>query len=129
MILTDGVSPLTLPDDLQWTDEYAWQPIDQTAEYSVTGALIIDVGARQAGRPITLSSGGDVWITRADVDVLRAWASTPGQTLTLTLADARVFAVAFRHQDAPALEAEPVLFMAPMDAGDWYVLTLKLMEI
>ncbi len=130
MILTDGTTPLTLPDDLEWSDEYAWLPVEQSIDYSVTGALIVDVGTKQAGRLITLR-GDDktAWLTRTEVDALRAWAAVPGQGLTLTLADARVFEVAFRHHDAPALDATPVLFTAPMSAGDWYFVTLKFLEL
>lgn len=130
MILTDGVTTLTLPGDLQWDDEYAWLPVEQTDEYSVTGALVLDVGERQAGRPITLSGDdSSAWLSRTDVDVLRAWAATPGQALTLTLTDARVFEVAFRHQDAPALDAKPVVFSAPIVAEDRYFITLKFLEL
>jgi hypothetical protein len=128
--LSNGTTTVTLPADLEWVDEYDWLPVEQSADYSVTGALIIDVGARQSGRPITLSGNDSTaWLTRSQVDALRVWAAIAGQALTLTLADARVFAVAFRHQDAPALEAAPVAFTAPMQSGDWYVITLKFMEL
>ncbi len=130
MNLTDGVTSLTLPDDLEWSDQYAWLPVEQSVEFSVTGALILDVGEKLAGRAITLAGNDSTaWVSRAAVDQLRAWAALPGQSLSLTLADSRVFVVALRHHDAPALDASPVLFTAPMVAGDWYVITLKFLEL
>jgi hypothetical protein len=121
---------VSLPLDLQWTDEYDWLPIEQTEEYSLTGALIIDIGTRQAGRPITLAGDDETaWVSRATVDALRAWAATPGQGLNLTLPDTRTFSVTFRHSDDPALVATPVAFSAPMQAADQYIITLKLLEI
>lgn len=130
MLLTDGATPLSLPDDLEWTDEFDWIPVEQSAEYSLTGSMVVETAEKLSGRPITLVGREKVaWLSRADVLQLRAWAATPGKVLTLTLADARVFSVLFRHQDAPAIEAAPVLFMAPMEPTDFYVATLKFMEI
>ena len=44
---------ITLSDRLHWTDEFDWHPVEQASSYSTTGALLIDVATRQAGRPIT----------------------------------------------------------------------------
>ena len=134
LTLADAAEPapniVSLPLDLQWMDEYDWLPIEQTEEYSLTGALIIDIGTRQSGRPITLAGDDETaWVSRTTVDALRAWAATPGQELTLTLPDARTFSVVFRHSDDPALVATPVVFSAPMEATDHYIITLKLLEI
>ncbi len=129
MILGDGVTSITLPDDLEWSDEYAWSAVEQSAEYGVTGALVVDVGARLKGRPITLTGRDYAWVTRATLELLRALANTPGLALTLTLADARAFNVMFRLQDGPGVEAAAVRFAAPMAADDVYTITLNLMEI
>ena len=48
---------LTLPGDLIWIDEFQWNPVERATEYAVTGALVVDVGERLAGRPITLEHG------------------------------------------------------------------------
>jgi hypothetical protein len=44
---------LVLPDDLLWTDEHAWTPAVAAVSYLLTGALLVESAARQAGRPIT----------------------------------------------------------------------------
>lgn len=76
---------ITLPEDLSWTDEYAWSPVVQNAEFSLTGALILEEATRQAGCPFTLQSpDGGAWTTRATADGLRAkLAANTSMTLTL----------------------------------------------
>ncbi len=133
--LTDGVA-LLLPDDLLWSDEHAWSPAISSVSYLLTGALLVQSAVRQAGRPITLVGAPDMaWVTRATVGALQAWAAVPLATATssigrfeLTLADARVFTVAFRHFET-AIEAEPVTGFPARAESDFYRLTLRLMEI
>lgn len=133
MTTTLKVSTTTvqLHPDLYWSDELNWHPVEQTVERTVTGALIVQVSTRVAGRPITLEPEDDnsAWMTRSVVDQLRTWAATPGQVMELTLhGSARD--VIFRHQDeGKALEAEPVVFFSDSDSTDFYRCTLRLMEI
>lgn len=117
---------VTLPDDLQWTDEYAWSPVARASEYSLTGALIVEEAAKLAGRPITL--GGDwAWVSIATLTALRALAATPGWTGTLALADAREFIVAFRED---GITAEAVVFEAPSGAqNDQWRVTIQLQTV
>lgn len=123
---------LTLSHDLIWTDEHAWSPAVANLEYSLTGALLLEYGARQAGRPITLQppDASMAWHSRSLVDQLLVWSRTPGQQYLLTLDDGRSFNVLFRHHEAPALEAKPVTGLASAGPDDdWQITTLKLMEI
>jgi len=126
--LSDGVTTLALPADMEWSDEYDWSPVVQEAGYSLTGALIVEASVKQAGRPVTLQSGDDrAWVTRADVDQLRAWAAIPGKALTLTLrGTAR--AVIFDHA-AGAVEADMVMFYGDPVASDHYAITIKTIEV
>lgn len=126
-----SLESLTLSHDLLWTDEHAWSPVVQEAEYTLTGALLIETATRQAGRPITLEPPDDsmAWHMRSIVDTLRAWAAEPGQQFLLTLDDGRSFTVIFRHQDAPAIESTPVRGFPTFDADDWWRVSLKFMEI
>jgi len=121
---------VTLPGDLQWTDEFSWSPVDRSQEYSLTGALIVQEATRLAGRPITLEAGnpgnGRIWLARSVVEALYTLASTPGWSGTLTLADSRTFTVAFREE---GVVAEPVRPIAPLDTSDPYHLTVKLQTV
>lgn len=130
----DAAQTLTLPSGLLWSDEFAWAAPQTRADYSVTGALLLQSAARQAGRPITLESPApDMgWARRSAVLTLRAWAALPitatGGRFTLAIDDGRSFTVAFRHADG-ALEAQPVLGLPPRSDDDFYTIRLRLMEI
>ena len=125
-----STTTVTLPDALNWVDEYSWSPVEQTKTYTTTGALLIEEGVKQAGRPITLEGSVDrTWCTRALVDQLHAWANTPATVLTLTLRGV-AHTVAFDHERG-ALQGLPVLFYADaaIASDDWYVPTLKFLEL
>ncbi|KJS02240.1 MAG: hypothetical protein VR65_06245 [Desulfobulbaceae bacterium BRH_c16a] len=121
---------VTLPDDIWWEDEIDWTPVEQTVEYSTTGALLIDLATKQAGRPITLV--GDektAWITRATALALQALAAVPGKQMDLAL-HGQQFTVMFRHEEKKALDTEPLVRITPPDDGDYYILkALKLMAV
>ncbi|MEO5811545.1 MAG: hypothetical protein ABIU96_03915 [Rhodanobacter sp.] len=108
---------VTLPPDLQWSDEFAWVALGMTAKVSLTGAEIVQSGSLQASRPITLQGGQDfAWLDYVTVEALRTLASAAGATYTLTLPDARTFTVRFRGEDTP-VEATPVMHRASPDTG------------
>lgn len=127
--LSDGVDTITLHPDLYWSDETNWHPVQQSVTRTVTGALVVEVAAMVAGRPITLEPEDDssAWMTREVVDQLRNWAAVPGKEMVLTLrGEARD--VLFRHQDG-GLESAPVLHMRDVQDEDYYLCTLRFMEI
>jgi len=124
---------LLLPDDLLWSDEHSWSPVVTSVSYLITGSLLVQSATRQAGRAITLVGAADMaWVTRSSVNVLREWAALPLEELSgrfeLTLSDARLFTVAFRHGDG-AIETEPVTGFPARSDSDFYRITLKLMQI
>ena len=120
---------LTLNPDLKWTDENNWDPVEQTAERTITGALVVQVGAMVAGRPITLEPEDEAsaWMSRADVEQLRNWAAVPGQEMTLTLHGVNR-TVIFRHQDG-GFDASPVIHYRDVASTDFYRCTIRLMEM
>lgn len=84
--LTYAGTTIDLSDRLDWTDEYAWSPVVQQVDYSVTGALIVGVAVKQAGRPITLDGEQTAaWISRQTCDTVAAWSALPGAQFTLVL--------------------------------------------
>jgi hypothetical protein len=125
---------ITLPEDLQWVDEFAPWKVAQVFEHSLSGALIVQESAKLAGRPITLQSGGDFGMaSRAVVEALQtleAVANGPTMTLTVPAYEAadRTFAVRFRR-DTPAIEAAPLKVILPQAPTDWYSLTLRLLQV
>lgn len=131
LTLADSGTTLTLNPDLYWSDEYNWNPVEQSVERTITGAQVIQAAARVAGRPITLEPEDDstAWVSRSHVEALRNWAAVPGKTMTLTLRGvART--VIFRHQDG-GFEARPVIQFRDGHElpADFYLCTIRLMEI
>jgi len=127
--LTVGATTLELPEDLYWSDEFNWQPVEQSADRTITGALVVSVAARVGGRPITLQfeDKDSAWASRATVEQLGTWAAIPGQQMTLSLRGTSR-TVMWRHQDAPALAAEPIVHYSDTDAADPYLITMKFLE-
>lgn len=117
-----------IPEDVWWTDEFAWKAVEQSSSRSLTGARIVQVGLKTKGRPITLTSnerGG--WVPRSTVLALRALADTPGITYTLTLADGRAYQVQFDHERE--FTAVPIRPAADMTGASSYRVTIPLIEV
>lgn len=128
--LDDGTTSISLHPDLFWDDEHSWNAVAQTADSTITGALVVQSGSRVAGRPITLKPENDssAWTSRAILDQLRTFGTVPGKTMTLTLRGV-AHSVIFRHHDGIAVDAEPVVHYNDVESTDWYLVTLRLMEI
>ena len=121
---------IEIPAELLWEDEFDWSPSVGAVEWGLTGAAIIDVAAKQTGRPITLTGDSDRgWIARSVVEALYALASNPGAARVLTLADGRSFNVVFSPTEKPITATRVGYNPAP--SADWYykAVTLRLMEI
>jgi hypothetical protein len=117
---------IAIPDDLLWSDEFDWTPLEVSVERTLTGVNLIQTGTKTGGRNITLVGGADYgWASRATVDALLA-KLTATAAMTLTLPGNRVFSVLWRHTDGP-IEARPVIDYNAPDAADFYTLTLRLM--
>lgn len=126
--LTYLSTTLTLWRHLLWTNEFAWQPVAMSApRYSITGALIIESAARQAGRPIELA-GDSAFILRSDLLTLRTWAAMPGQTFSLVVRGEPARTVIF-DQQAGAIEATPLVDYSDPAASDYYRLALRFLEV
>ena len=109
--LTYNGTTAHLSDRLQWTNEYDWSPVDQATGYSTRGALLVDVGLKLAGQPITLDgTSTNTWISRALCDTLQAWAALPGIELALVLRGT-THAVIFDHAQG-GFAAQPIWRLA-----------------
>lgn len=127
--LSDGATVIELHEDLYWSDENTWYPVEQSVQRTITGAMIVSVATRIAGRPITLEPEDDssAWMHRSVVDTLRNYAAVPGKVLTLTLRGVPR-SVMFRHQDG-GFEAVPIIHYNDVDVADYYRCVVRLMEI
>jgi len=126
MITLDG---LVLPTGLRWSDEFASVSVAQTVRRTLDGSVVVFYSAVRTGLPITLESEPDAgWLTRAQVEAVALRAASPGGVYTLQLRG-QTFSVLFRHQDAPAFEAKPLVNLAEPRSSDFYLATLKLMTV
>lgn len=127
---------VTLPDDLEWVDEFDWARTKQQAEVSLGGALVVEESTQLAGRPITLRSnqaGNNYWALaqRSTVVALQALADTArAQTspMALTLPDGRTTTVLFRHGET-GFSARPWKHIVPQLSTDYYLIELRLMAV
>ena len=136
--LSDGTTTLTLPQNLLWADELAWDPVQQSTAYTLTGALVVEEAQAQAGRPITYS-GGLQWAPLARSALLALLAlGAAGRVLTLTHHDGRTFRVVPRRGSGAGdcwLHSVPwpvVGDSGPADpsAAAWYAIEeLRLIEV
>lgn len=93
----DTKQTLQLHPQYTWADEYDWTPLAQSdPAYLLNGAIDIQQGTKQAGRPITLN-GDKARITRGDVKTLQTWASVPELTFTLTHPNGDEYQVIFKR--------------------------------
>jgi len=126
MITLDGI---TLPPGLLWPDEFAATRVAQSVRRTLDGGLVVYYGQLTAGVPITLRSEPDCgWFTRAQIEQLALRAASPGGVYLLELRG-QSYQVMFRHHDAPAFEATPLVNLATPQASDFYLATLKFMTL
>ena len=124
--LTKGALVVSLPDDLQWADEFNWTPIAEQRAFSLGGAVLVDKAQRLAGRPITLQGGDNFgWMARADVLTLKDWADTMLATMTL-LFRGSTYTVAFDHASNAPFVATPIVDFSDPDNTDKYWPLLRL---
>lgn len=119
---------ITVPRGMVWADEFDWHAVEKNTEYSLTGALLVDVATRQAGRAITLQGSESAgWVTRGVLQQLYALAAQPGAVHVLQLADGRTFDVQF----APGtpIEARPIARPELPLSTHPYAATLRLIEV
>ena len=129
--LTYQSTPMELPDRLIWTDEYSWSPVVSEARYGTEGSLLLHVGTRKAGRPITLDGRvSNAWISRAQCDQVCAWAAIAAANFELVLRGvART--VSFDRSNGGGFQADPIWRLEDGEhtADTQYVPFFRFMEV
>lgn len=127
------VEEISLPNDLLWTDEFSWNAVVRKSEYSLTGALLVQVARKLMGRPISLSPPDQemAWVDRSTAEKLIAWGDLTILRMRLVLEypeDTRQFIVSFADGDGP-VSAKPVRGFPGHSDSDEFQVTLSLKEI
>ena len=127
---------IDLPKDLKWEDELKWSPVNQTVEFSTTGALLIQEGAKQKGRPITLVGVDDMaWLTRPQGLILQSMQYSPGLVMDLRFVDSANASnilwsknVMFRHSEG-GLDMDNIKHFDQYEPDAWYIVrAIRFME-
>lgn len=123
------VGPVILPGDLEWSDEMTWSPRRQAESTSLAGTTIIQRSTQVNGRPITLVTPRNVWVTRQQVLDLQDFAADPTtDAFVLAHPDGREIPARFRFDgNNSPVDSAPIQFRSPPIASDPYTLTLRLM--
>ena len=122
---------IQLEDGFFWSDEN-WSEIQQNQEYAISGALIVQEGRKQAGRPITLQPANKTkgWIKLRDLNQLRLWQNLQEQ-FTLQFQwphDQRRFNVIFNHKDN-ALESSTIKGTPATSLDTYFNVTMRFTEV
>ncbi|WP_257266043.1 hypothetical protein [Endozoicomonas sp. ONNA2] len=121
---------ITLPDDLLWINEFEWNPVQQTTQRSLTGALLVQEGLLVHGRPIILSGNGEAgWVSRLTVKSLFALSKAANKTMSLTLADNRQFTVIFDRSNGAPVEAQQLIPFAYPEDSEQYLIIIRLLTV
>ena len=116
-------------EQLQWTDEHEWDPVEQGQERSLSGALIIQEGVKLYGRPVTLASNDAAWFTLATIQALQALRDQPGIVMLLTLPDGAQHHVTWNRAAGAPVEAVPLFRRVVYQPDDLFTLTLRLITV
>jgi hypothetical protein len=134
-LLYEAVDPqnnisIDLPDDLYWSDEFAWCPVAQQQDRTLQGTLIVEESVMTAGRPITLEGADDMaWVTREKMLQLETLRNMSGTVFTLTMKDDRSFTVRFNNAGV-SVDTRPLMTWKQTDNKDWYVINaLRFLEV
>jgi len=120
---------VTLPNDLEWLDEFSWSYIQQSYKTTLGGTVVIEERELVNGKPITLAGGTrSGLITREVLDALMVKVDTLAEVMVLTLHNADVYNVMWRRDTQPIV-ATPLDVSPNPSIGTLYQVQLSLIEV
>lgn len=125
---------VALPNGLVWSDEFDWTKPQVSTDYTLTGAMIVQLGSKLAGRTITLTGGVNFsWVTRTQLLAIKEVIDgCPSTGMTLLLHDNRTFQVIPANdcliaQQVPLVQDSGVA--DPITTTNYYIASIKLIEV
>lgn len=123
---------LELPYDLYPIDDLNWSSVVSKTEYLLNGALDVQQGVRQAGKPLTLQSNDDLGlVTRETVNQLHDWCAIPEAVYDMVyMADGATkrVSVMFDTTKTP-IEATPAKGFNSPDLADYFEVTVRFLVV
>jgi hypothetical protein len=124
--ITDGITVVTLPDDLIWIDEFETSQIAQESSRTLSGSLVVFEGVKIKGRSMNLASDDDSgWINRLDLIALRALFEQVDETYTLNF-NGTDYTVIADKSNGSAIRAVAVIDCSDPTNDSKYALSLRL---
>ena len=122
---TQSGTSLNLGNNVVWVDQFQHNPVPQTIETGLDGAVVIEhVGQLAGGRPITLNCG---WIKKELVDQLIIFKNDLAkQDLKLTF-NTDTFLCTWKHSEGGVL-VTPVSEQTIYGVKDYFSVSLFLIE-
>ena len=114
------IDDINVPD-MPWINEYAYSSRVANIEYAGSGAPLIEVAQKQAGRPIVLA---DDLLTRQQVNELLAHSEATPTGFIITLGDGRSFSVMWDYSAAP-ITATPLMDEVDPDDASLLMAVMK----
>lgn len=120
---------ITLDPSMIWVERNQSKRVVQSVTRTLGGGAVVQAAGVDAGLPITIASGQDQGLLRwSVVQQLEALADVPGAVYVLDV-NGTEYSVIFRHDEAPAFIADPLLARVEPFADDYFRCTLKLMTV
>lgn len=127
--ITDGVTTITLPDDLVWSNEFHTTQIAQDTKRSLTGAFVVFEDTKLHGRSIKLDSDEDSgWIIRSNLLALRALSEQEDMDMTLVF-HAQTHTVRFDRANGSPIKTVQILECSDPSNDAKYALSLSLITV
>lgn len=120
-----------LNPSLIWVERFHSSGVSQTTRITLGGRPVVNAANLVGGRAITLiASQTTGWLTEDMRLALMGMAAIPGKVMALTYHDDLLLVpVIFKHDEPPALELQPLRYKSTATAGDFYIGTIKLMQV
>lgn len=131
--VTITLGGVALDPDMRWVERQQSQRVAQSAQVTLGGGLNFLAAPIAVGIPITFESGEDYgFLMTPAVGAVRAMADDAGAVYELVITGdgpTETYSVIFRHQEAPAFDAAPLVPRVMPEVDDYYRATIKLITI
>lgn len=120
---------MALNPQMVWVDRFQSQSVAQSVYTTLGGSPSIYSQQLIAGQSLTLEAQDNRgWLTKTMVDFLMELAAGVGSVYELQV-NGSLSLVVFRHHEAPAFVAEPIVPRLNQQPNDKFTATLKLMTV
>lgn len=120
---------VVLNSSLVWTDRHVSDSVQQEVKRTLGGRAVIFALPVSNGKAVTFQGTEEYgWLDGSQVAQLEAMASIPGAVYTLHV-EGTEYEVVFRHNEAPAFEAIPLVARLNEQVADYYACSIKLLTV